>query len=210
MLLSFVQLLLIWQECIAPSRCSIAEFESCITILFRYSKVYCQHLHILHLNCGYDVVYYISLIEALVNRGSRVWAFSATSNFKFSAKTTSHRFSQVPRWLSHGKLLQTTHSTASIQVGFQRLLRILISSFLLQEYNDTLLMTYLATITKCSRYVASSLWFRCYKNISIAYWNDSVACSTINELVDKFNTAYDKQNRRGGRTTFIWSLVRLV
>jgi COP9 signalosome complex subunit 6 len=47
----------------------------------------------------------------------------------------------------------------------------------LMEYNDTLLMTYLATITKCS--------------------------STMNELVDKFNTAYDKQNRRGGRSTFI-------
>ncbi|CAM6027556.1 unnamed protein product [Sphagnum balticum] len=45
------------------------------------------------------------------------------------------------------------------------------------EYNDTLLMTYLATITKCS--------------------------STMNELVDKFNTAYDKQNRRAGRSTFI-------
>ncbi|CAK9873661.1 unnamed protein product [Sphagnum jensenii] len=45
------------------------------------------------------------------------------------------------------------------------------------EYNDTLLMTYLATITKCS--------------------------STMNELVDKFNTAYDKQNRRPGRSTFI-------
>ncbi|KAL2609792.1 hypothetical protein R1flu_028365 [Riccia fluitans] len=48
----------------------------------------------------------------------------------------------------------------------------------LMEYNDTLLMTYLATITKCS--------------------------STINELVDKFNVAYDKQSRRaGGRSTFI-------
>ncbi|KAH9572895.1 hypothetical protein CY35_02G175700 [Sphagnum magellanicum] len=48
---------------------------------------------------------------------------------------------------------------------------------ILMVYNDTLLMTYLATITKCS--------------------------STMNELVDKFNTAYDKQNRRGGRSTFI-------
>eukprot|EP00249_Psilotum_nudum_P013428 c24330_g1_i1 orf=506-1411(-) len=47
----------------------------------------------------------------------------------------------------------------------------------LMEYNDTLLMTYLATITKCS--------------------------STMNELVDKFNTAYDKQTRRGGRASFI-------
>lgn len=51
----------------------------------------------------------------------------------------------------------------------------------LMEYNDTLLMTYLAAITKCS--------------------------SSINELVDKFNTAYDKQGRsglRGGlRTTFL-------
>ncbi|CAM6090918.1 unnamed protein product [Calypogeia fissa] len=47
----------------------------------------------------------------------------------------------------------------------------------LMEYNDTLLMTYLATITKCS--------------------------STINELVDKFNVAYDKQSRRGGRSTYI-------
>ncbi|CAK9266674.1 unnamed protein product [Sphagnum jensenii] len=47
----------------------------------------------------------------------------------------------------------------------------------LMEYNDTLLMTYLATITKCS--------------------------NTMNELVDKFNTTYDKQNWRGGRSTFI-------
>lgn len=47
----------------------------------------------------------------------------------------------------------------------------------LMEYNDTLLMAYLASITKCS--------------------------STINELVDKLNTAYDKQTRRGGRTSFI-------
>ncbi|KAH9576357.1 hypothetical protein CY35_01G157200 [Sphagnum magellanicum] len=47
----------------------------------------------------------------------------------------------------------------------------------LMEYNDTLLMTYLATITKCS--------------------------SIMNELVDKFNTAYDKQNWQGGRSTFI-------
>jgi hypothetical protein len=31
----------------------------------------------------------------------------------------------------------------------------------------------------------------------------SVSCSTMNELVDKFNTAYDKQNRRAGRSTFI-------
>ncbi|KAJ7568300.1 hypothetical protein O6H91_01G026700 [Diphasiastrum complanatum] len=47
----------------------------------------------------------------------------------------------------------------------------------LMEYNDTLLMTYLATITKCS--------------------------GTINELVEKYNTAYDKQSRRGGRMTFM-------
>ncbi|KAJ8620308.1 hypothetical protein MRB53_028837 [Persea americana] len=47
----------------------------------------------------------------------------------------------------------------------------------LMEYNDTLLITYLAMFTNCS--------------------------STMNELVDKFNTAYDKQSRRGGRTAFI-------
>ncbi|KAH8939757.1 hypothetical protein BDL97_15G053000 [Sphagnum fallax] len=46
----------------------------------------------------------------------------------------------------------------------------------LMEYNDTLLMTYLATIKKCSRY---------------------------DQLVDKSNTTYDKQNRWGGRSTFI-------
>ncbi|MCO5551158.1 hypothetical protein L7F22_004655 [Adiantum nelumboides] len=48
----------------------------------------------------------------------------------------------------------------------------------LTEYNDTLLMTYLAMMTKCS--------------------------STINEFVDKFNTAYDvKQTRRIGRMPYI-------
>ncbi|KAK4386849.1 COP9 signalosome complex subunita [Sesamum angolense] len=47
----------------------------------------------------------------------------------------------------------------------------------LMEYNDTLLITYLAMFTNCS--------------------------STMNELVDKFNTAYDRQGRRGGRTAFI-------
>jgi len=30
-----------------------------------------------------------------------------------------------------------------------------------------------------------------------------VSCSTMNELVDKFNIAYDKQNQWGGRSTFI-------
>ncbi|KAK6934704.1 Rpn11/EIF3F, C-terminal [Dillenia turbinata] len=47
----------------------------------------------------------------------------------------------------------------------------------LMEYNDTLLITYLAMVTNCS--------------------------STMNELVDKFNTAYDRHSRRGGRTAFI-------
>ncbi|XP_008796578.1 COP9 signalosome complex subunit 6-like [Phoenix dactylifera] len=47
----------------------------------------------------------------------------------------------------------------------------------LMEFNDTLLMTYLAMFTNCS--------------------------STMNELVDKFNTTYDRQSRRGGRTAFI-------
>ncbi|CAN1847868.1 COP9 signalosome complex subunit 6a [Linum perenne] len=47
----------------------------------------------------------------------------------------------------------------------------------LMEYSDTLLMTYLAMFTNCS--------------------------STMNELVDKFNTAYDRHTRRGGRTAFI-------
>ncbi|KAM5582870.1 COP9 signalosome complex subunit 6a-like [Rosa sericea] len=48
----------------------------------------------------------------------------------------------------------------------------------LMEYNDTLLITYLAVLTNCS--------------------------STMNELVDKFNTAYDRHSRRGGggRTAF--------
>ncbi|XP_010252870.1 PREDICTED: COP9 signalosome complex subunit 6a-like [Nelumbo nucifera] len=45
------------------------------------------------------------------------------------------------------------------------------------EYNDTLLITYLAMLTNCS--------------------------STMNELVDKFNTAYDRHSRRGGRMAFI-------
>lgn len=47
----------------------------------------------------------------------------------------------------------------------------------LMEYNDTLLVSYLAMFTNCS--------------------------STMNELVDKFNTAYDRHSRRGGRTAFI-------
>ncbi|KAH7545484.1 hypothetical protein FEM48_Zijuj01G0098800 [Ziziphus jujuba var. spinosa] len=46
----------------------------------------------------------------------------------------------------------------------------------LMEYNDTLLITYLAMFTNCS--------------------------SSMNELVDKFNTAYDRHSRRGGRTAF--------
>ncbi|GLT88821.1 hypothetical protein SLE2022_068300 [Rubroshorea leprosula] len=47
----------------------------------------------------------------------------------------------------------------------------------LMEYSDTLLITYLAMITNCS--------------------------SAMNELVDKFNIAYDRHSRRGGRTAFI-------
>ncbi|XP_059281985.1 COP9 signalosome complex subunit 6a-like [Lycium ferocissimum] len=47
----------------------------------------------------------------------------------------------------------------------------------LMEYNDTLLVGYLAMFTNCS--------------------------STMNELVDKFNTAYERHSRRGGRTAFI-------
>ncbi|XP_078443835.1 COP9 signalosome subunit 6A [Wolffia australiana] len=47
----------------------------------------------------------------------------------------------------------------------------------LMEFNDTLLVTYLAMLTSCS--------------------------STLNELVDKFNTSYERQTRRGGRTAFI-------
>ncbi|KAM3396473.1 COP9 signalosome complex subunit 6a [Capsicum galapagoense] len=47
----------------------------------------------------------------------------------------------------------------------------------LMEYSDTLLVSYLAMFTNCS--------------------------STMNELVDKFNTAYDRHSRRGGRTAFI-------
>lgn len=47
----------------------------------------------------------------------------------------------------------------------------------LMEFNDTLLMTYLAMFTNCA--------------------------STMNELIDKFNTTYDRNSRRGGRTSFI-------
>ncbi|VFQ91716.1 unnamed protein product [Cuscuta campestris] len=47
----------------------------------------------------------------------------------------------------------------------------------LMEYNDTLLVTYLAMFTNCS--------------------------STMNELVEKFNIAYDRHIRRGGRASFI-------
>ncbi|XP_027921986.1 COP9 signalosome complex subunit 6a [Vigna unguiculata] len=47
----------------------------------------------------------------------------------------------------------------------------------LMEYNDTLLISYLAMLTNCS--------------------------SGMNELVDKFNTAYDRHTRRGGRTAFM-------
>uniref|UniRef100_A0A0A9EY12 Si605023c06a n=1 Tax=Arundo donax TaxID=35708 RepID=A0A0A9EY12_ARUDO len=46
------------------------------------------------------------------------------------------------------------------------------------EYNDTLLMTYLAMFTNCS--------------------------STMNELVEKINTSYEKPpTRRGGRGAFM-------
>ncbi|KAG9136531.1 hypothetical protein Leryth_014374 [Lithospermum erythrorhizon] len=47
----------------------------------------------------------------------------------------------------------------------------------LMEYNDTLLITYLAMLTNCS--------------------------STMNDLVEKLNTAYDRHSRRGGRSAFI-------
>ncbi|KAH9611847.1 hypothetical protein KSS87_019526 [Heliosperma pusillum] len=47
----------------------------------------------------------------------------------------------------------------------------------LMEYNDTLLVTYLAMLTNSS--------------------------SAMNELVDKINTAYDRHSRRGGRSAFI-------
>ncbi|KAJ0593661.1 putative COP9 signalosome subunit 6, MPN domain-containing protein [Helianthus annuus] len=47
----------------------------------------------------------------------------------------------------------------------------------LMEYNDTLLISYLAMFTDCS--------------------------STMNDLVDKINVAYDRHSRRGGRTAFI-------
>ncbi|MFS7922272.1 putative COP9 signalosome subunit 6, MPN domain-containing protein [Helianthus anomalus] len=47
----------------------------------------------------------------------------------------------------------------------------------LMEYNDTLLISYLAMFTDCS--------------------------STMNDLVDKINIAYDRHSRRGGRTAFI-------
>lgn len=33
-----------------------------------------------------------------------------------------------------------------------------------------------------------------------------LSCSSMNELVDKFNTAYEKHSRRGGRTTFFWDV----
>ncbi|OIW13264.1 hypothetical protein TanjilG_25743 [Lupinus angustifolius] len=47
----------------------------------------------------------------------------------------------------------------------------------LMEYNDTLLVSYLAMLTNCS--------------------------SATNDLVDKFNTVYDRHSRRGGRTAFM-------
>ncbi|GAB2301148.1 COP9 signalosome complex subunit 6a [Dionaea muscipula] len=47
----------------------------------------------------------------------------------------------------------------------------------LTDYNDTLLVMYLAMLTNCS--------------------------STMNELVDKINTAYERNTRRGGRIPFI-------
>ncbi|KAL8160168.1 hypothetical protein V2J09_001705 [Rumex salicifolius] len=46
----------------------------------------------------------------------------------------------------------------------------------IMEYNDTLLITYLAMLTN--------------------------SISSMNELVDKINTAYDRHSRRGGRTAF--------
>ncbi|RVW60742.1 COP9 signalosome complex subunit 6b [Vitis vinifera] len=64
----------------------------------------------------------------------------------------------------------------------------------LMEYNDTLLISYLAMFTNCSRFNLQA----CF---DISFWLFSF--STMNELVDKFNTAYDRHSRRGGRTAFI-------
>ncbi|KAL1202957.1 COP9 signalosome complex subunit 6b [Cardamine amara subsp. amara] len=47
----------------------------------------------------------------------------------------------------------------------------------LMEYNDKLLMSYLAMLTNCA--------------------------SNMNEMVDKFNVAYERNSRRGGRTAFM-------
>lgn len=41
------------------------------------------------------------------------------------------------------------------------------------------------------------------------YCKISLNCSTMNHLVDKFNTAYDRVSRRGGRTAVVWGIARV-
>lgn len=112
---------------------------------------------------------------------------------------------------------------------------------MVQEYNDTLLVSYLAMFTNCSRYdvwgfcdfffLIWSSWTMISSFVTSITTNFVVHalghlrlklshepnrkesnfflfgdCSTMNELVDKFNTAYDRHSRRGGRTAFIWKL----
>ncbi|KAG6407359.1 hypothetical protein SASPL_130348 [Salvia splendens] len=101
----------------------------------------------------------------------------------------------------------------------------------LMEYNDTLLITYLAMFTNCSR---RDVWSRLESWIGLMHYDSTMTSMlelivhsplssltavvvyliyhfletqasvfTMNELVDKFNTAYDRHSRRGGRTGFI-------
>ncbi|GAB4848973.1 COP9 signalosome complex subunit 6a [Ancistrocladus abbreviatus] len=85
----------------------------------------------------------------------------------------------------------------------------------LMEYNDTLLVTYLAMLTNSSstqmkmgngtlhdkQHFSKSQEMKSQGNVELK--EADVHCSTMNELVDKINTAYERNGRRGGRTAFI-------
>ncbi|KAF2537783.1 hypothetical protein F2Q68_00021846 [Brassica cretica] len=70
----------------------------------------------------------------------------------------------------------------------------------LMEYNDKLLVTYLAMITNCTR--CNCHWTD-DSVLSVNFFFFGSICSTMNEMVDKFNIAYDRNARRGGRTAFM-------
>ncbi|PWA79498.1 JAB1/MPN/MOV34 metalloenzyme domain, Rpn11/EIF3F [Artemisia annua] len=87
--------------------------------------------------------------------------------------------SRVVSW-NHGEIPVENSLLRQVSSLLRRLPAIESQKFqddFLMEYNDTLLISYLAMFTDCS--------------------------STMNDLVDKINVAYEGVIRRGGRTAFI-------